>query len=336
MTGLRDAMLALLMAGWLRVRPVTDAVQRGRTSPAGREAALTVRQLSTLLGNALVADMRRLGFESLLILLSSPAWLESRVSERARRMAFRVQAPEREAWARPRPIDVGNDGELRGVPGGGAITAVALFQREGFAANQPASGAIRQIAAWRALVQGSQAFERPASAIVGGLEVLIANGGTVKDRVRAEQAVRREYAAELRWLSTADGQRAIAGRRLEVPTVAIPEFDDAVGAIRDAINNRPTVPVGTPRLRSPGGFPPFTPGEREADAGWVVVDDVSDRLEIEVNDDAARNEGQADTPEAPADAPEQKKSGTAGMWLGGLFAAGLGLTAWTRWRRRHG
>lgn len=336
---LHNHMLAILLSGLLRTRPLADTVQRGRTSAAGNSAGRAVRQLSMLLGNAATQELRALGLGQLLTLLASPAWLESRVSVLARQRAFQVKPEQRAAWAEPVGISGGNDSTLRGVPGGAAGGAVALYLAEGIGVRS-ASAEVRDSAAWRALAQAATSFERPAGPIVGALEALSETGPRDVSRSSGEAAVRREFAAELAWLGTTDGQRAVAG--LEAPMVAIeapdPGFAAANAAIQRARAARQIGPVTPLTPFTPAGrlrpLPRFVPIVQVEEPG----PDLSDQRGA-ANAEGEAPEGQP-APEGepapdPADAPAKttKKKTRSGLWTGlGLTAGGVTLLALLRRR----
>lgn len=322
---LRDTMTALLMAGWLRVRPVTDPMIRDRASAGGAAAAITVRQLSMLLGNALTADMvqQRRDFDALLRLLSSAAWIEGRISQRARYVAFEIRAangPQEIAeWAQPWGLDGLNDGVLRGTPGGEARQAVMLYLRE--CIGQPAASAqIRQTAAWRAHLAASSGFERPASVFVGALEAMIAAGG-VPNRERGVAAIQREYAAELAWLRSDEGRQfALYAAPATMIAVQVPQLPDAsriaLGQTFD-VRDLPTS-LGQPRAV------PQLPAAIDLSLG------ASGRLEGEVGQPPLADEAPAAPPPAapPAAEPEPakkktKKKNSAALIGGALTAASL-------------
>lgn len=330
---LRNHMLAILLSGWIRTRPLVDTVMRDRTSAAGNSAGRTVRQLSMLLGNAATQELRTLGFGPLLTLLASPAWLESHVSTLARQRAFEVKPDQRAAWAEPIGISGGNDSTLRGVPGGAAGRVVALYLAEGIGVHY-ASPEVRNGVAWRGLAQASTAFERPARPIVGALEVLSDTGPRDVSRASGEAAVRREFAAELAWLSTPDGQRAIAG--LEAPMVAIEAPDPGVSAAIEAIDRAAEArQIGriTP-IQAPGRvqlLPRFVPIlQVEPDLVSDPGPDLSDQLGANRTEGEAPDAADAPVEEAPAKTTKKKRSG---LWTGlGLTAAGATLLAWLKGR----
>lgn len=311
----RALMLALLTAGWLRVRNVADPAYRDRSSAAGVEAAQTVRRLSMLLGNVLTADMQA-DFAPLLVLLSSPEWVRSGVSQRSRMVAFDIRAavdPSRvEAWAQPLGLDGGSDGMLRGIPGGEAARAVLLYMQASVG-QRSASNEIRDSNAWRALESAAPGFGRSASEFVGALEAIIA-AGAVPDRERGAAAIRAEYAAELEWLITPEGWRIVEGKSVNVRRVEVPDagIESARAAIGQGFDAR-TLPSAIRDIGRLAGRVPQAPSTPDLDLG-----------------DANRSEGEAPAPAPapePEPAPRKKKKSRAGLVIGGVVTAAGVLVA---------
>lgn len=331
--GLLNALRALLLTGWIRARQVADPTRRERNSEGGRAAVRTLRSLWVLLGNAATRDMVAAGYADLLFLLSSPAWLDSRVSQKAIRAATAFRG-RRDEWAAPFGPDDGQDVGLKGTPGGEARAAVKIWLDAG-APFERASFDTTNSDAWAGLAQAYETWPQRAADVIAGLESFIAAGGRVPDRAAAEAAIWAEYGAELRFLATDDGQRLLAANgiradrlladddrltyvRAEVPSKGTA---DAAAALADALNARG--PGNARIIKRPGVVE--WPLRDEADRRPGDLADLGDLL--------PGSNAQEGTPaDAPApETPEPKKTtktntGAAKVAIGVTGALGvLGL-----------
>lgn len=333
------AMRTVLLTGWIRARPVTDIVRRDRNSAGGKVAVQALRTLWTLLGNAATQDMIRAGYGDLLFLLSSPVWLDTNpyVSQKASRAAF-DQRGRREAWAKPFGPQDGQDVGLKGAPGGEARAAVAIWLKAG-APFERVSLETLNGRAWIGLAEAYEAWPQRAAEVVAGIESVVATDGRMPDRAAATAAIQAEYGAELAWLVTPQGQRAVrqgqpAGAladrliyiRAEVPTWASTE---AAAALADAIRARRLGAVYP--IKRPGfvPLPPRTGTPPLADLGAARQEAEAPVAEAPVAE-APVDEAPA---EAPKKTPKKKKKKRSGLWAGlGLTAAGATLLALLRRR----
>lgn len=241
-----------MRAAWLRVvaLPESKRVRSDRLSPAGGIAADTVRRLWMLAGNGLTAEMVGLGLGDLLGLLSSPRWLENGATMRARGLAFDLGRARWDEWAQPTGLAGGGDASLRGVPGGAAVSAVNLYRRVRGA--RPMGAELRATAPWAALASAADSWARAATPVIGLIATLseardpqgIANAQAAADAVRAE------FADELDYLRTAEGQQSV--RDVVVIDAQPAPLDQALPTIEGPAR-LPSLPERVVRLPRPSG-----------------------------------------------------------------------------------